>query len=417
MKRKANKMFEERYNKVMNEVARSVRAILERLDEDELEECFGDDCIEECGDMFEDEDSLNEMGRRPVRSTINPKYKANVRDALGRRNYDEQWAASVKPLAKFGQDELLQRYVVGLLLLGKECPQTEEDIDDIAVFGEYARKFLAQGGTLQEIIDLYNEQDKITIQKRQGSNRPVKAYRKPSDEPSTTFDFDNTEDGEEMIDEVEPVVNVEEEQEEEVNVDEYPEITDEPEEEFPAYDDVDVEDAAEVDLNMEDDEEDEMIDIMDDEEVEDEDDEHNSYEVINNLDELSEEDYRDSNYNEAFTEFGANGDEFIVENGKIGTEVKFVADKDSEVYTIWANSAGELFNMIYAIIYASFDLDNIFIETKLRPAVEAIYKMYMVKISDATDDANEELKDKVFLKCFDGIRNVSELVANLAKFK
>ena len=127
-----NCMFEKQYNNVMKRLGTAVRRILESevcdIDEDDKE-------VDECGnkkDNFMDEDDLeechesynrisrmrrlDEMARAAVNRTVNPKSYANVRDAIARRNYDEDWASSVRPLSKFDAVELLHRYVSALLI-------------------------------------------------------------------------------------------------------------------------------------------------------------------------------------------------------------------------------------------------------------------------------------------------------------
>ena len=127
-----NRLFEQQYNNVMKRLGTAVRRILES-------EIHG-----------------------AVNRTVNPKSFANVRDAIVRRNYDEDWASSVFPLSKFDAEELLHRYVSALLIFGKECPQTEDEIDEIGVFAEYAHKFIDEmGGTLDDIKRLYEKNDKV----------------------------------------------------------------------------------------------------------------------------------------------------------------------------------------------------------------------------------------------------------------
>ena len=129
-----NRLFEQQYNNVMKRLGTAVRRILES-------EIHG-----------------------AVNRTVNPKSFANVRDAIVRRNYDEDWASSVFPLSKFDAEELLHRYVSALLIFGKECPQTEDDIDKIGVFAEYAHKFIDEmGGTLDDIKRLYEKNDKVQV--------------------------------------------------------------------------------------------------------------------------------------------------------------------------------------------------------------------------------------------------------------
>ena len=125
-----NRLFEQQYNNVMKRLGTAVRRILES----------------------------------EIHGAVNPKSYAIVRDAIVRRNYDEDWASSVRPLNKLDAEELLHRYVSALLIFGKECPQTEDEIDEIGVFAEYAHKFIDEmGGTLDDIKSLYEKNDKVQV--------------------------------------------------------------------------------------------------------------------------------------------------------------------------------------------------------------------------------------------------------------
>ena len=175
-----NRLFEQQYNNVMKRLGTAVRRILESevcdIDEDEddveIDECddkeanlVDEDDLEECNESYNRISRmyrLDEMARAAVNRTVNPKSYANVRDAIARRNYDEDWASSVRPLSKFDAVELLHRYVSALLIFGKECPQTEDEIDEIGVFAKYAHKFIDEmGGTLDDIKRLYEKNDKV----------------------------------------------------------------------------------------------------------------------------------------------------------------------------------------------------------------------------------------------------------------
>lgn len=402
---KQNKLFEERYNRVMNKVAKSVRTILERLDEDELAECFEDDAIEECGDMFDCENpDMNEMARKTRHSTIPSKVEAATRDSIMRRGWDEEWAKQTQPLAKWSAERTLQAYVFGLLLLNKECPKTVADIDKIGVYAKYAHRFLDEGGTMDEIIALYNEQDPVTSGKRSGAKRAVKAYRKPAEE----FDFDNVEnnttDDEEVVVDDEIEVNVDE-------IEDQPEVdvNDEESNDFPDYDDVDIDDVEGDELDINDD-----ADINDEEEVANDENEI----VISNIDDVTYEQYMDPAMNVAFSEFYGDDNKVVSKNGGVQIPVKIVNSESNESgeYVVTGESFGEVLGTIYALIWASYDSNDQFFEIRVDPSTKWLIK----KFSQTSDDLEEvdEIQNKVdeiAETCINGAKSVADVVERLTK--
>ena len=155
---------------------------------------------------------LDEMSRPPVNRTIDSKAYANVRDLISRKGYNnEEFFNDVEPTRKLDGYQLLNRYVAALLILGKPCPQTIEDIDEIGVFKNYAYKLLdTNEGTLEDIINMYNKNDKVGVNKSRVGRKPrgrkkfgtvsdyddfdddETAYNDVSDysEPSDDFNFD-----------------------------------------------------------------------------------------------------------------------------------------------------------------------------------------------------------------------------------
>ena len=123
-------------------------------------------------------DAPSKSGGCRKRRTVDTKALANVRDAISRRKYDEAWAKDAQPLTKFDDYQLLHRYVSALMVFGKKCPMTYEEIDRVSVFRHYAYKLIANGdNTLDDIIALYNQNDIISIGERVGSTRAVLSYR------------------------------------------------------------------------------------------------------------------------------------------------------------------------------------------------------------------------------------------------
>ena len=217
--KKRRNAIDERYNSIMNVLARKVKRIIENCDncdEDEFDEC---DRFNECGDdeEFDECDTFecNENFRRNrmrrssrlyemAKTVIDRKILANVRDKISRNGWDSpygiNWRKVVSLPRNFTPDELLQYYVAALLLYGEDCPQTEADIDSIGVFTNYAHKLLDEYGyTIDDIKDFYAQNEKIQSKSRRGSSRGSKAYRATKDNPSPDMDFDTEEDEQEQV--------------------------------------------------------------------------------------------------------------------------------------------------------------------------------------------------------------------------
>ena len=207
--KKRHNTIEERYNSIMNVLARKVKRIIENCDncDDEFDECdrfdeCGDDEFDEC-DTFECNEGFrrNRMHRSSrlyemaMNRSIDRKILANVRDKIARNGYDTpygiNWRKNVSLPRKYTPDELLQYYVAALLVYGEDCPQTEADIDSIGIFTNYAHKLIDEYGfTIDDIKDFYAQNDKIQSKSRRGSSRGSKAYRATKDNPSPDMDFD-----------------------------------------------------------------------------------------------------------------------------------------------------------------------------------------------------------------------------------
>ena len=310
--------LDERYNSIMNVLARKVKRIIENCDacDDEFDEC---DRFDECGDEEFDEDTFecNENFRRNrsrrysrlyemAKTVIDRKILANVRDKISRNGWDSpygiNWRKVVSLPRKFTPDELLQYYVAALLVYGEDCPQTEADIDKIGVFTNYAHKLIDDYGfTIDDIKDFYGKNEKIQSKSRRGSSRGSKAYRATKDNPDPNMNFDSEEsDGAEeptsnngYLDNI-PDADIENDytdekqfsdeidndyEEDEDIIDNEPEdviATDDgeggEEKDFPSYEDADKEDFVEDDDEPVEDDDDVPVEDDDDIPVEDDDD-------------------------------------------------------------------------------------------------------------------------------------------------
>lgn len=405
-----NRLFEQQYNNVMKRLGTAVRRILESevcdIDEDdeEVDECGGkkakfmdEDDLEECNESYNRISRmrrLDEMARAAVNRTVNPKSYANVRDAIARRNYDEDWASSVRPLSKFDAVELLHRYVSALLIFGKECPQTEDDIDKIGVFAEYAHKLIDEmGGTLDDIKTLYEKNDKVQSRKRVGITRGLKGGTKATkNEPAEDFNFDEPDEQE------------------------TPEVEDVPA--TPSYDEVeDVPANDEIeDIAVDDDEDDEFNIPSYDSVGDDEDDD--VYE-IENISELTLDQFYDSSMNASFANFN---DDYILRDGKkIGFAVKINEDgeeSNEREITIFRDSFGKALEDFDVILQASINnLSDRFYEFRISDVVKKFFKAFRNVTTDEMADEFDERADDFYYKCFANAESVDDVVEEIEKME
>lgn len=438
----------QQYNKIMRKVGSAVRNILEsaELDDDEdvdecgirecdddydgdglsdFEECDKidtDECdkydMDECDEsydfrnMFRRRHHLNEMARAAVNRAVDPKAYANVRDAASRRGYDVEWAKNVRPLKKFDAVQLLHRYVSALLIFGADCPKTEADIDRIGIFANYAHALIDSGeGTLNDIQTLYAKNDKVAARKRSGSTRRVKGYYSDvQSKPSENFNFDD---------------------ENSDNQEDTDEVTDVPADNVPAdddtVDDTDTEDLENTDTDDTDNTEDVDTDDDDDyndpladdddipsyDEVGDDEDSDSDIIDIDNINNLTNEDFYNPKMNKSFVNFN---DDYILSKGnQIG--FKYVIsntndDNDTAEGYIFRDSFGEALEELYIILNG--DLMNVnvdvFFEIKVSPVINKFFRVFSNIITNEQFDAADEAAESVGLKVFATAENAQSVV-------
>lgn len=95
---------------------------------------------------------LNEA--RGVTRTIDPKLWASVSSGCS-KTYKNDLGVSAKPIGT--RDQLLQRFVAGLIILKQQCPITENDMKNCPAFTQWANKLLDMGVTMDEVHKLWNE--------------------------------------------------------------------------------------------------------------------------------------------------------------------------------------------------------------------------------------------------------------------
>lgn len=99
------------------------------------------------------ESLLNCINEARVSRTIDKKLWLSIASTCSRNKATE--AENVKPRASQSKEELLPRYVAALLIMKKQCPESEQDIDDIKTFKLVGKRLLQLGCTIDEIKQEY----------------------------------------------------------------------------------------------------------------------------------------------------------------------------------------------------------------------------------------------------------------------
>lgn len=373
---------------VMKELGKKVHGILENFDSNK-----------------QHRRPVNEMARAAVNRAVDPKALANVRDTVQRHKYDRDWAKSAKPIPRLLDDDyqLLHRYVAALLLFGEPCPQTEEDIDKIGIFANYAHALLDNSGTLEDIQLLYSKNDKIVPRERKGSKRAIKGWR-DENRVSSDFDFDAETPAETPAEEPveKPYPSYDE-------VDADDEVSSE---DIPPYDEVEIDDvenqtAPEEEAELEADEDadaDGQIDMEWD-----------------NLADITREEYYNPAYNRSFSNIN---DDFIFwdeKNNLIGMEMS-IEDRDngdSRQFKIWAPSFGKLLEHFdIAVDSAVQNMSDKFYKVKTLPVNMRFWKAWRKTIT--TDEIEDEIDDSIddfYFNHLGTANDIDEVVKEIQEMK
>lgn len=393
---------------MMGEIGRGVRSVLENYD------------------GSKSASPLNEMARSQVERAVDSKALANVRDAAQRRKYNREWAIDAQPLPKLMNDEyqLLHRYVAALLIYEAPCPQTEDEIDEIGIFKNYAHAFLDENaGTLEEIQTLYNKNSKIAKRERKGSKRAIKGFRdneigRPETPGAITgddFDFDR-----EVAASTPDPLPENPDDDLDTNFDDND--SELPAEDYPSYEDAGEEFDAPID-DMDNLEDVTVEDMIPDEEELPTDDEvladDNAADVLEaeRLEDVTYDQYYNPDLNRAFSN---TNDDFIKinEDGKIGIEMS-VEDRDTgdkRVFFIWADSFGKLLEHYDIVSEASIlNLSDKFFRIRTTPVVTKWWKQWR-DVGIPTDEADDQLEDNIsdfYFRCIGNVKDIDQLVKNI----
>lgn len=391
MTKNLSKNKQEIMSSVMKELGKTVHGILENYDSKENSKGV--------------RKAVNEMARTATNRAVDPKALANVRDAAQRRKYDENWAKTAKPLPRFTDFDLLHRYVAALLLFNAPCPQTEEEIDEIGIFANYAHELLDGSGTIEDIQLLYSKNDKIVARERKGSKRAIKAYR-GDNMPSANFDFDKEEDNT-----LAPAAEPE-------GVPAYPSY-DEFEDNDSTEDEVKPEDIPPYD-EVEDTTEEEPEDIPPYEEEEellaDEDGEtaadgEQIEKEWDSLPDITYEEYYNPLLNRSFSQINDDYLFWDADNNLIGMDV-MVEDRDSKEtreFKMWAPSFGKLLERFDIATEAAIqNMSDKFYKVKTLPVNIRFWKAWR-KYGIPNDEAEDILEDHIDDFYFKHIGNANDI--------
>lgn len=388
---------------------------------EETSECDGakktDECggkkTDECGGVKKTNESV-EVRRQPnvinemaVMRAVNSKSLANVRDAISRHNFDEKWATNVPPLEKYNDIELLNRYVAALLVFHKPCPTTMEEVDEIGVFKNYAKKMIEDGTvTLEDVQKMYDGSPALAERPRRGTARAAAGWRKA---PSQDYNFDDDESPETPA--------AEEPSNEPIN---------DPEPEIPSYDESDnEEDDGEFIPEPMDNEEPEPaieepateepeVSIADGEDAAEEAAAAGEIVEIENIEDLTIDEYYDPNMNISFN--AHNEKNILLQDGRVGFNIR-ICNEDDEVlgeYTLLRNNFGRALEdytiASQATITATTDA---FYDLQITQVINVFWKDFNQKLSDDQQDEIDNKVQKLHYRAFQAVKSADDIIKAL----
>ena len=119
-----------------------------------------------------------------VNRTIDAKLWKSIASSCSSK-YKNNLGVTAEP--KGTRDELLQRFIAGLIILKQDCPQTEKDMRDCPAFTRWANKLLDMGVTMGEVHKLWNENcvklAKVDTKINSIDNEPASASTPTDNEP------------------------------------------------------------------------------------------------------------------------------------------------------------------------------------------------------------------------------------------
>ena len=138
------------------------------------------------------ESLLNCINEARVSRTIDKKLWLSIASTCSRNKVTE--AENVKPRASQSKEELLPRYVAALLIMKKQCPESEQDIDDIKTFKLVGKRLLQLGCTIDEIKQEYiNNGGKLVTNTINVQPKQVEQKLNTEVKQDTQVKVDNTE--------------------------------------------------------------------------------------------------------------------------------------------------------------------------------------------------------------------------------
>ena len=99
------------------------------------------------------ESLINCLNEARVQRTIDKKLWLSIASTCSRNKSTE--AEFIKPRQTQTKEQLLPRYVAALLIMKKQCPESEQDIEDIKTFKLVGKRLLELGCTIDDIKQEY----------------------------------------------------------------------------------------------------------------------------------------------------------------------------------------------------------------------------------------------------------------------
>lgn len=130
---------------------------------------------------------INEMARNISHRTIDRKLWLSVASLYSRSKGD---TSNIRPMTRWTKDELLNRYVSGLIISKSECPLTAGDIDNNS-FPLYGKRFIELGGTINDIKRLYNINTGTTSIDNTEDEKDYPSYDETESDKSLSIQDDN----------------------------------------------------------------------------------------------------------------------------------------------------------------------------------------------------------------------------------
>ena len=131
----------------------------------------------------------NHINEARILQNVDPKLKASMSSMLSNLNKKGESSENQKPPRKDTQDVLLQKYIIGLLKTGSECPETVADISRIGTFKLYGQAYIDNGGSMSDIQNMYVDNGGTVNFEIKQNFPPYEDNNEVDNEPKPGIDF------------------------------------------------------------------------------------------------------------------------------------------------------------------------------------------------------------------------------------